>query len=221
MTLKATQRARWIPVTAGAVWSGSTATDMAIESGNYFAIGAQNGAIRSLGSDSLGAADTGTYYYQVSSKSMNVDYSIGLTDAASVGAWGDLRAYVNIKGDGSSLWLAARNGGSTAPAFASGLSVDTWYDLWLVVDNATDTYDVYYGEGLGADGMASAQLVADDYSFRSAVAGDLTSFGMYGWNTDSFAAQVDNIQAIPEPSTFGLLAIAGGGLMVMRRRLKK
>lgn len=200
----------------------STGSNTAIENGNYLSIGGgfAKGAYRGLGADALADGDSGTYYYQVSSKSLTVDYSCGLSDAASVTGWGDLEAYVNLKGDGSALWLAARDAGATT-TFATGLSVDTWYDVWLVVDNSADTYDVYYGTGLGENGMGSASLGGSGFSFRNgAAANDLGTFGMYGQLSDNNAFEVDSIAAVPEPATLGLVAMFGGVIMLVRRRLR-
>ena len=153
---------------AGPWTATSPGGNTAIESGNYLTIGGgfAKGAYRGLGGQGLADGASATYYYQVSSKSLTVDYSIGLSDSPTVNGWSDLEAYVNLKGDGTDMWLAARNAAATT-TFVSGLSAGTWYDVWLVVDNAADTYDVYYGSGLGVDGIGSAALGASGFSFRN------------------------------------------------------
>ena len=206
------------PWGVNASWPAGIKIVQDAELNNYLAVGggSEKGVYCDLGANAIADGGSGIYYYQVSSTSATVDYSVGLSDAASVGTWSDLEAYVNLKGDGTDLWLGARNGGGT-DIVKTGLSVDAWYDIWLVVDNSADTYDVYCGST-----MTPENLVADDFSFRNGVAANnLGTFGMYGYNTTDDAMGVDNIEAIPEPATFGMMAVFGSGILFMRRRFKK
>ena len=88
--------------------------------------------------------------------------------------------------------LGARNGG-TFETLVTGLSAGTWYDIWVVVDNAADTYDVYYGTSGAPNTLGT--LIADDFSFRNgSAANDLVAVLALSNNQDDLSAHMDDIQ---------------------------
>ena len=46
--------------------------------------------------------------------------------------------------------LDARNGGAFTRTLASGLALNSWYNIWMVVNQSTDTYDLYHEHAVPA-----------------------------------------------------------------------
>ena len=176
--------------------------------------------------------EVGTYYFQFNtSDATQNDFSLGFSDVAA-GSTGfadfnTFEAQIGITYSAATgIRVGARNGGSFANDLATGLSANTWYDLWVVVDNDADTYDVYFGQTGNANTLGS--LIADDYSFRNAGSGNVgdivTFLGIENDSGDDRHIHVDNLYynsvAVPEPATMGLFALSGGALFLVRRRLR-
>ena len=147
---------------------------------------------------------TGTYYFRVRTEDATPDVSFGLTDVptGTLDNYGDFEVQVGLVNNGGPT-LGARNGG-TFVQLVTGLSANTWYDIWLQVDNATDTYDLYYGTSGDPNGIASAIKVADDFTFRNGTASnDLVTFMTLANNHEDLNAHLDNIYS-------GSLTVTGG-----------
>lgn len=140
---------------------------------------------------------TGTFYFQIRTEDETPDASYGLSDEPTglLNAFGAFEVQVALTTNATEgIQLGARNGGAFETSLVTGLSVDTWYDIWVVVDNDTDTYDVYYGTSGDPNGIASAIKIADDFSFRNGAAtNDLVSFLTLSNNHEDNNANVDNI----------------------------
>lgn len=122
----------------------------------------------------------GIYYFQVQTTDATPYASYGLSDqaTATVAGYADLEAYVTLyDADGagvSGFNLVGRDGGADV-TLASGLANNTWYDIWLVVDNAADTYDVYFGAT--GDPEVMGVKVGSGLAFRNGTAAnDLGTF---------------------------------------------
>ncbi len=176
-------------------------------------------------SPTIADGDSATYYWQVrSAGGGNTDYSSGLSYLGFDNAFGfgDFEIQIALLGNSGGLTLAARDGDALGPDTVTGLTVDTWYDIWVVVDNATDTYDAYWGTS--GDPEVLGTKFADDYTFRNSAGGaqsaDLVTFATLSNNQDpDRSAHADNIyfntEAVPEPS----VALLGGlGLLALVRR---
>ena len=164
----------------------------------------------------IAEGDSGSYYFQVRTEDETPDVSYGLSDVATgqLNSFSDFEAQVALTySDTDGIRFGARNGGSFEIALATGLSVNTWYDVWIVADNAADTYDVYFGT-TGDPNVLGAQ-VADDFVFRNGSdSNDLVTFMTLSNGHDDNQANLDNISynatAVPEPSTLALCLIMGG-----------
>ena len=127
-----------------------------------------------------------TFFFRVNSKTDDPDQSFGLgdqTNTTSGFVFSDYEAQVRVVDDSSAtgtFQLDARDGsGFTAP-LATGLAPDTWYNLWMVVDQTTDTYDVYMNTGTG-DAAAGDRLNAAPLNFRNGTSDVLaTILGAWG-----------------------------------------
>jgi hypothetical protein len=190
---------------------------------NHLAVG-WNAGFRGAYADVADIADgaAATYYLRVRTGDDTPDASIGLSDlAAPTGGFGDFEAQVAIVDDGDGgngqFKLIARDGGGFVD-LATGLVVDTWYDVWIVADNATDTYDVYFGTNVGNPDALGA-LVGNDLAFRNGTTDALATLYMLAGSSD-FSLDVDNVHynavAVPEPATLALMGL--GGLAMFRRR---
>ncbi len=166
--------------------------------------------------------DTATYYLQVRSTDDTPDASFGLSDETAPGGFGSFEVQVALidDGDGSNgtFNLVGRTGSTLMP-MVNGLVADTWYDVWLVVDNSTDTYDVFFGTTGDPDVLGTK--VGNNLAFRNGTSDPLATFFSYGGSSD-YSLHVDNLHynpdAVPEPASVALASLAGACLLGRRRR---
>lgn len=220
-------------VSGTGVWTGIFAgtgnaqveTDGTNQYGSWWA--ANNGARgmwRSIAP--IANADTATtVFMQVMTDTLTNDGSFGLSDITAAPSnsypWGDFE----VQGAIVNGAFSARNAG-TVVNLNYAVTVGQWYNVWFVIDNSTDTYDMY----VTASGNAtSANLVADNFVFRNSgpglVANDLTILmaaantrstnQKFHWDNIAVTSGVD-LSVVPEPATMVLLGL--GGLIASRRR---
>lgn len=118
----------------------------------------------------IGEGEVATLFFRFNSKTDAPDHSLGLADQASTAgaSFSDFEAQVRLTDDAQATGtfvLDARSGaGFTAP-LAAGLTPNTWYNVWMVVDQSTDTYDVYLSTG--ATDATASNRVASGLQFRN------------------------------------------------------
>ena len=139
-------------------------------------------------------SSAGTYYFRIRTADTTPDVSFGLSDVTSgtTFAFGDFEVQVALITSGGAPAIGARNG-STFQTLATGLNANTWYDVWISVDNTTDTYDVFYGTS-GNPAIVGTQI-ANDFAFRNGLAAnDLTTFMTLSNNHADLQAHLDDIR---------------------------
>lgn len=210
----------------GGPWStsnggGTSFVNIANDGDNHLRFGWNNGtraANRSV--PTIADGGSGTYYFQIQTTDATPDVSFGLSDLASgaLGSFGDFEVQVALVTNGSSASIGARNGDTFQ--MLQTVSASTWYDVWVVVDNAADNFDVYLGTGGNPNSLGTK--IANDFAFRNAGAGnvgDLVTFMTLENDNQDNSSFVDNIYynsvAVPEPST---ILLGGLGLIGLLRR---
>ena len=167
-----------------------------------------------------------TYFYQFNPTSVvrnagsdgaDWDHMMGLTDNVGVldesNSWQDYAVMPFFAG--ASATPAMYNNSGTYGT----LPLDTWQNLWIVVDTNTNTYDLYRSTGL-ADGT----LINDDAPFingKGLSALQAIAFMSHSDNETQFdnlyySAGVNTSHPIPEPASLSLLGL--GALAMGRRR---
>ncbi|MDA7930346.1 lamin tail domain-containing protein, partial [Akkermansiaceae bacterium] len=105
---------------------------------------------------------TGTVFYRMR-RDGGVNISIGTSDQAVPGtAFSEFEAQMNNQGDDV---LKVRDGGgfTDVDQFADG----TWYEVWMVVDNSADTYQVYLKGGALSERTLLDAGAQTDFGFRN------------------------------------------------------
>ena len=117
-------------------------------------------------------------YQRFSYDNPEIDILMGISDLSVVDAYGDyengLRIYFQYN------QMEARSGGTYERIGDDLLQLNTWYEAWTVIDNATDTYDVYLQ---GGSNYPELTLLASDIPFRNGTSGSILSYAV-SYNTD-------------------------------------
>ena len=95
----------------------------------------------------------------------------------------DYEAQLRLR-DGSRrarILIDARNGSGFSSVLASGLALNSWYNIWMVINQTTDTYDIYMNTGTGT-ATAGNKLNATPLAFRNGTTSDLNTFMALGNN---------------------------------------
>jgi hypothetical protein len=167
--------------------AGTTEADIvSVNGNNAFAIGSTTtsfvGASLSLPSaTALDNNSTATYFFRINSQTDTPNHSFGLGDQASTGTvdFSDFEAQLRVKQGTTAGTFAvdARSGGAFSSTLASGLALGTWYNIWMVVNQTTDKYDIYMNTGTGA--ATAANKLGTQLSFRNGTTQDLNKFLAY------------------------------------------
>jgi len=121
---------------------------------------------------------TATVYQRFSYDDPEIDVLMGISDLSVVDNYADyengLRIYFQFN------MMEARSGGNYERIGDDFLQLETWYEAWTVIDNASDTYDVYLR---GGGNYPEQILLAKDLPFRNGTTGSIVSYAI-SYNTD-------------------------------------
>jgi hypothetical protein len=115
--------------------------------------------------------ETATFFFRFNSKTDDPDHSFGLGDLADTGSVTfsnyetQLRVIDNPSAAGTYM-IDARNGGGFTAPLATNLATNAWYNVWMVVNQTTDTYDLYMNTGT-ANATAANKLNTSPLGFRN------------------------------------------------------
>ncbi len=142
-----------------------------------------------------GIPDSSTEYWlyaELYPTSLTIDANFGVTTnsahSVATAERGDFTAGVRFYGDGTNTSLYAFTGGGSSNdvLLTSGFTNNHWYGVWLNINNAENTYDVYVGDA--GDPETLGALVGSDIAYKATIA-DLTSLLVSSTST----AYIDNI----------------------------
>jgi hypothetical protein len=217
-------------------WSNDTADGTIGEaSGNKYLIqgGTTNAhTVFNSGSTLLDGANTGTYFFRASMPAAGSHQGAAFSNRDGFAeGWSDAKGIVRFGGDGGGLGQTIyAYDSSTYSSITADADVSTWYNFWVVIDNAAETYDVYMQSEGDAD-FASQTQVADDYGFRKSGTntGATASIEALFFRTanDGSEARFDDLyfdgsgqnlaNPVPEPTVSLLGALGLLGLLRRRR----
>jgi hypothetical protein len=158
----------------------------------------------------------------------DLDQAALLADAESGGRFNNFEAYGRVVSSGTQFQV--RNGGGfTDGANSLTITPDTWYNVWLLVDNTAATYQAYtQGPSDAAPVQYLGGTVTGDFAFRSTANphGNLISY-LLDSNATSGNTYFDDIYVdtaghnlanpVPEPSSLALLFCCSLVLWVLKR----
>lgn len=160
--------------------------------------------------------------------SSDLDQAALLADAASGARFNNFEAYGRIVTNGTQFQV--RNGGGfTEGANSYTIAPDTWYNLWLVLDNTAFTYKAYVqGPSDAGPVQYLGGTATGDFAFRTTATphGNLISY-LLDSNATSGNTYFDDIyldtaganlsNPIPEPTSLALATLCGLALLVRRK----
>ena len=168
----------------------------------------------------IGDTEVATFFFRFNSKTDDPDHAMGLGDQATTTgvSWNDYETQVRIiddPGATGTFMLDARDGGGFTSALATGLETDSWYNVWMVVDQTTDTYDLYLNAG--TDDADAGDLIASGLAFRNGTSDVLdTVLGLSGPAPIDYGVRFDDLVYLDGVDLFNPLdgvepEILGGG----------
>ena len=123
-------------------------------------------------------ADTSTeftLFVRIYAEPGNINHSFGLSDDAVPGT--SMSHYevqiIGSNGANDSEFVLKANDGGNFTSYAT-LNRGQWYNVWAIVDQSTDTFDIYVTTG--ETNATEADKVADDVTFRYGTTDDLVTF---------------------------------------------
>jgi rhamnogalacturonyl hydrolase YesR len=126
----------------------------------------------------IAEGSTATVYQRFSYDSPEIDVLLGISDVPVVGNYNDYENGVRVYFQYNQL--EARSGGAYTRIGDDLLQLETWYEVWTVIDNASDTYSVYLA---GGSNYPEITLMETGIPFRNGTTSDIVSYAL-SYNTD-------------------------------------
>jgi hypothetical protein len=109
-----------------------------------------------------------------------LNFSFGMSDSSSPDQFGHFEVELSLRN--SPIDLRVNNGGTYDDL--TTLAPDTWYNVWMQIDNHTDTTTVWLNDIAGAQAIATDILTNESgetvFEFRSGgTANDLLNFWLF------------------------------------------
>lgn len=186
--------------------------------------------------DSSAAA---TYFFRIY-RDGPVNISSGLSDDVIPALFGAYEAQINAQHNTApDDSLKVRDAGAFDDLGPGTFALATWYNVWMIVNNSTDTYELYYDAGIFGTPASALTHVADPnggagdftFGFRNGAAANplITALLAMGGTTPALTGNflVDDIYidlagqnlanpTVPEPTAAAFLG--GAALMGLLRR---
>ena len=119
-----------------------------------------------------------TVYQRFAYDNPESDFVFGISDAGVVDNYNDyesgFRVYFGLN------QAEARDGGSYVAIGDDLLQLETWYEVWKVINNATDTYDIYIR---GGSNYPRQTLLKSGIAFRNGTTSAISTYA-FSYNTD-------------------------------------
>ncbi len=185
---------------------GTSFADIESDRGNkvltYGWTGGFRGVSRELdSSNAIQEGETATYFFRINSKTAEPDHSVGLGDMATTSGvnFGDFETQLRLKADqtSSTFALDARDGSGFTTTLADGLALHSWHNVWMVVDHANDTYDIYLNTGNG-DATVAHKINSTPLAFRNGSTTPLNQvLALAGSSIVDNGVRVDDLSYLP------------------------
>ena len=182
------------------------------------------GAFRNIPNPVADTSTAATLYQRLYVGQNSAAHSFGLSDVINI-TGNDYSAYeiqmVAVGVTATTFKLQGRDG-AIFNDYATDLLRDTWYNVWAVIDQTTDTYDIYLNTGT-TDATIS-DLVSTGVGFRNGTNDALASYLGLAFDSgenvrlDDISLSDGVVLSVPEPATMALLGI--GGITALLRRKK-
>lgn len=160
---------------------------------------------------------------------------MGLTPSTSNvdtnNAWQDFNVMPFVAGAAGGPNMNATNSGGSASTLVSPVTLDAWYNIWVVVDNdsVAPSYDIYTSTGTNNGSLALENARWVNSPSPIAVGQSLDAIGFMAGGQAGSELLVDNIywatgtettnpMVVPEPAAVLLLGLGAGGLFAGRLR---
>ncbi len=177
--------------------------------------GSNQNAYLPLNALSIADGSVGTLFFRFQTESTSLNHALGLSDVAEPNDWGHYETTARFYPDSGSMKVQGRNGNNyanmTLNGGAGGLSNDTWYHLWVVNDNTTDTADFYLQGG----SITTQRQVADDFAFRNGTGSALSTLLARTGSGTSTGVFIDDIHVSAGVDLSSPIGAPGTGAVVI------
>lgn len=164
-------------------------------------------AYKPLDSETIAEGQTGTLFFQIYTEDLSSTYAhIGLSDLASPrlndGGTGIVDIYTDFEAQFTLRLgvMRAKDGGITRDLTNINAASQTLYNVWLVVNNQADTYEVYVQGGVHTTPVKAEANGQSVFAFRNGQAANNLQTFLYQNSPDvqTSKSYIDNIYVDPD-----------------------